>query len=74
MNVKVLICNESKFGLCLLKDKDSQKSKKQVRVIKVAICVILERFLVRGWKYHSPGSTEGAETRGSEVKQKPHDN
>ena len=42
MNVKVLICNESKFGLCLLKDKDSQKSKKQVRVIKVAICVTLE--------------------------------
>ena len=48
MNVKVLICNESKFGLCLLKDKDSQKSKKQVRVIKVAICVTLEFFLVRG--------------------------
>lgn len=44
MNVKVLICNERKFGLCLLNDKDSQKSKKQVRVIKVAICMILEFF------------------------------
>lgn len=44
MNVKVLICNERKFGLCLLNDKDSQKSKKQVRVIKIAICMILEFF------------------------------
>lgn len=44
MNVKVLICNERKFGLCLLNDTDSQKSKKQVRVIKVAICMILEFF------------------------------
>ena len=68
MNVKVLICNERKFGLCLLNDKDSRKSKKQVRVIKIAICMILEFFLIRGWKYHSTGSTEGVETRGSEVK------
>ena len=44
MNVKVLIFNERKFGLCLLNDKDSQKSKQQVRVIKVAICMILEFF------------------------------
>lgn len=44
MNVKVPICNERKFGLCLLNDKDSQKSKKQVRVIKIAICMILEFF------------------------------
>ena len=50
MNVKVLICNENKFGLCLLKDKDSQKSKKQVRVIKVAICVTLEFFFSKRMK------------------------
>lgn len=68
MNVKVLICNERKFGLCLLNDTDSQKSKKQVRVIKVAICMILEFFLIRGLKYYSTGSTEKVETRGSEDK------
>lgn len=63
-----LICNERKFGLCLLNDTIHRKVKSKWSSDQSCYLYDSWIFLIRGLKYYSTGSTEKVETRGSEDK------